>query len=132
MTGATGAQGSTGSKGGKGVAGIVGQWTAYRDFNFAYNDSQIQNADAGKSAVIAAYIKANPSLEIGIDGSMDPHGADPKDQSLCDRRVESVRASLVQAGVPANRIVIGDFADAQTHQDRHVEVLFATAAYATN
>ena len=47
-------------------------------------------------------MNANPSLELGIDGSMDPNGAAPRDQSLRDNRVEAVRLSLVQAGVPAN------------------------------
>jgi outer membrane protein OmpA-like peptidoglycan-associated protein len=125
--GATGATGAIGPQGNTGVAGIVGQWTFYRNFIFAYNDSQIQGPDTTKSTEIAAYLAANPSLDIGIDGSMDPNGTDPKDQGLSDRRVEAVHASLVQAGVPDSRIKIGAFGDSQTHQDRHVEVLLATA-----
>ena len=34
-----------------GVAGIVGQWTSYRNFNFAYGNAQITDTDAAKSAV---------------------------------------------------------------------------------
>jgi outer membrane protein OmpA-like peptidoglycan-associated protein len=113
------------------VAGIVGQWTSYRSITFAYNDDQIPSADMVKITDIAAYIKANPSLQLGLDGTMDPTGSDPKDQSLSDRRVEAVRASLVEAGVPANRISIGAYGDPQTRQDRRVEVLFATQSYAS-
>jgi len=105
----------------------VGQWTFYRDVTFAYNDAQVPASDSGKITAIAAYLNANPSLQLGIDGSMDPHGTDPKDQALDDRRVEAVRTALIAAGVPAWRIKTGAFGTAQSHQDRHVEVLFATA-----
>jgi outer membrane protein OmpA-like peptidoglycan-associated protein len=127
LTGATGAQGTNGAQGQTGVAGIVGQWTSYRNFNFANNDAQIQDSDAGKIATIAAYIRANPSLQLGIDGSMNPNGSDPRDQALADRRVEAVRSSLIQAGVDPRQIKTGAFGDPMTRRDRRVEVLFATA-----
>jgi outer membrane protein OmpA-like peptidoglycan-associated protein len=127
FTGATGAQGNTGSQGDRGVAGIVGSWTSYRDYTFAYNDARVQDSDAAKSANIAAYMKANPSLQLGLDGTIDPRGADPKDQALSDRRVEAVRASLIDAGVPAYKIKVGAYGDSKTRRDRRVEVLFATA-----
>ena len=41
----------------------------------------------------------NPSLRVGIDGSMDPRGTDPRNQDLSDRRVNTVRDALIQAGV---------------------------------
>jgi len=127
FTGSTGAQGDTGSKGDKGVAGIVGQWTSYRDYSFNYNDARVASADSVKTAGIAAYMRDNPSLSLGLDGSMDPNGADPKDQDLRDRRVEAVRSNLVEAGVPAHRIKVGSFGDPSTRRDRRVEVLFATS-----
>lgn len=43
----------------------------------------------------------NPSLQIGIDGSMDPRGSDPRDQNLSNRRISAVRDALIQAGVPS-------------------------------
>jgi outer membrane protein OmpA-like peptidoglycan-associated protein len=110
-----------------GVAGIVGQWTSYRSFTFGPNDSHIRNSDMAKCADIAAYLKANPSLQLGLDGSMAPMGTDPKDQSLADRRIEAVRNSLIEAGVPAYKIKSGVFGDPATRRDRRVEVLFATA-----
>ena len=126
-TGATGAQGTTGVQGDKGVAGIVGSWTSYRDYVFAYNDAQVQSSDANKSAAIAAYLNDNPSLQIGLDGSIDPRGADPKDRDLAERRVEAVRVTLLNAGVPAHKIKTGAFGDPTTRRDRRVEVLFTTA-----
>jgi outer membrane protein OmpA-like peptidoglycan-associated protein len=49
----------------------------------------------------------NPSLQVGIDGSMDPGGTDPRDQNLSDRRVSTVREALIQAGVRADKIKTG-------------------------
>jgi len=126
FTGSTGAQGSTGGQGDTGVAGIVGSWTSYQDYTFAYDDARIQDSDSGKSASVAAYLKANPSLQVGIDGSPDRNGTDPRDQALGDRRIEAVRLSLLNAGVPASKIKIGAFGDPRSRRDRRVEVLFAT------
>ena len=123
----SGAAGSTGSQGDKGVAGIVGQWTSYRDYTFSYNDARVASADSVKTAGIAAYMRDNPSLQLGLDGTMDANGADPKDQDLRDRRVEAVRSHLVDAGVSSSRIKIGAFGDPATRRDRRVEVLFSTA-----
>ncbi|MES1194483.1 MAG: OmpA family protein, partial [Opitutus sp.] len=127
FTGATGAQGNTGSQGDRGVAGVVGQWTSYRDFNFAYNDSRISKSDDMKVASIAAYMRDNPSLSLALDGTMDPHGSDPRDQALNDRRVDAVRSALIEAGVPSYRIKTGAYGDPLTRRDRRVEVLFATS-----
>jgi len=118
---------STGPKGDKGVAGFVGQWTTYQDYTFAFNDARVQDSDSTKTAKIAAYMLSNPSLQLGLDGSMDLRGSDPRNQELSDRRVEAVRVALVSAGVPVQRIKVGAFGDPRVRRDRRVEVLFATA-----
>ena len=47
---------------------------------------------------------------------------------MTDRRVESVRLALINAGVPAYRIKVGPFGDPKSRHDHRVEVLFATAS----
>jgi outer membrane protein OmpA-like peptidoglycan-associated protein len=76
-----------------------------------------------KVAEIAAYTKQNPSVQLGIDGSMDPRGTDPRNQELSDRRVEAVRDALIKAGVRAGSIRAGTFGDTELRHDRRVEVL---------
>jgi outer membrane protein OmpA-like peptidoglycan-associated protein len=76
---------------------------------------------------IAAYMKQNPSLRIGIDGSMDPRGTDPRNQDLSDRRISAVRDALIQAGVPASKIQSGAYGDAELARDRTVEVLISSS-----
>ena len=69
----------------------------------------------------------NPSLTIGLDGSMDPRGTDPRSQDLSNRRVNAIHDALVGAGVPASRIQVGAFGDTHLVQDRRVAVLLCTA-----
>lgn len=120
-TGPAGVQGATGATGAAGVVGIVPCWVAYRTFWFDAGKSDTRASDATVVTEIAAYMKANPSLQIGIDGYMDP-----KAQDLSTHRVNAVRDALIQAGVPTEKIKIGAFGDAKNRQDRRVEVLIDT------
>src|SRR4051812_7454423 len=124
--GDAGAQGVVGSTGAQGPAGIVDRWTSYRDIWFDYNNAELQAADQGKIADAADYLQKNPSLKIGIDGSMDPRGTDPRDQELANLRVRTIRSALIAAGVPASRIQTGAFGNPSLARDRRVEVLLHT------
>jgi outer membrane protein OmpA-like peptidoglycan-associated protein len=126
-SGPAGAQGPVGATGAQGVVGVVEGWTSYREFVFGYDKSAMQASDATKINEIAAYLKRNPSLQVGVDGSMDPRGTDPRNQELSDRRVSAVRNALIQAGVPAQRIQTGAFGDEDLRRDRRVEVLISTS-----
>jgi outer membrane protein OmpA-like peptidoglycan-associated protein len=111
----------------QGPAGVVDRWTSFREFMFAYDRADIQSSDTTKVSDIAIYMKENPSLQVGIDGSMDPRGTDPRNQNLSDRRVDAVRTALIHAGVPASRIKTGAFGDTSLTKDRRVEVLIITS-----
>jgi outer membrane protein OmpA-like peptidoglycan-associated protein len=125
-SGPAGVQGPVGATGAQGPVGVVGRWTSFREFLFEDSGSDIRASDQSKVADIAGYMKQNPSLQVGIDGSMDPRGSGPRDQGLSDRRVSAVRDALIQAGVPASQIQTGAFGDARLARDRRVEVLVKT------
>jgi len=127
LTGYAGPQGPTGEIGAQGRVGVVDRWISYRDFWFQSDEAEIHKADKSKVSEIAVYMKKNPSLQLGIDGSMDPRGTDPRNQNLCDRRVKAIRDALVEAGVPTDKISIGAYGDEELRRDRRVEVLIATA-----
>jgi OmpA family len=126
-SGPAGAQGAPGATGAPGPAGIVSGWTEYRAFWFAYGSADLRDSQQGTVNEIAAYLQANPSLEVGIDGSMNTHGSDPRDQDLCDRRAGAVRHALLQAGVSADRIQMGAYGDENQRRDRRVGVLLTTS-----
>jgi outer membrane protein OmpA-like peptidoglycan-associated protein len=116
-------QGSVGAIGAQGPVGAVDRWTSYKEFMFEFNKADIQASETSKVSEVAAYLKQNPSLRIGIDGSMDPRGTDPRSQELSDRRIGAVRTALIQAGVPSSKIQSGAYGDAKLARDRRVEVL---------
>lgn len=128
LSGVAGLQGAAGQIGAQGQVGVVDRWTSFRDFWFDFNSAAIQPSDTNKVSEIADYMKQNPSLQVGIDGSMNPRGTDPRNQDLSNRRVDAVRNALIQAGVPASKILTGAFGDARLTQDRRVEVLINTAS----
>jgi outer membrane protein OmpA-like peptidoglycan-associated protein len=67
---------------------------------------------------IASYMAQNPSLQLGIDGSGN--------QQLAEPRADSVRAALIDAGVPPSKIQMGAFGDPQYTRDRRVAVMIGS------
>jgi len=125
-TGPTGLQGPIGQTGPQGVPGVVEHWISYRDFWFDPTKAVIHNADTYKVAEIAAYMKKNPSLQLGIDGSMNPQPTVGRDQDLRDRRIKAIRDSLIAAGVSSYRISDGSFGDENLRRNGRVEILIKT------
>jgi hypothetical protein len=121
-SGTVGAQGATGLTGAQGETGVIAQWTSYRNFMFDADSDAVASSDAGKLSRIAAYIKLNPSLQLGIDTFKER-----SNQDLRNRRVNAVRLALINAGVPAEKIETGSFGDPLPRSNSRVEVLIATA-----
>jgi outer membrane protein OmpA-like peptidoglycan-associated protein len=122
-----GTSGATGEIGAQGVIGEVDCWTSYRDFWFASESARIQDSDLDQVAEIATYMKDHPSVQLGIDGSLDPRNSNGRDRELSNRRVETIRTALIDAGVPAGRITAGAYGDEDLRRDRRVEVLLVSA-----
>jgi len=81
----------------------------------------VLEADLKRVAEIADYMKQNPSLNIGLDGHMDP-----ENRPLSDRRVAAMRDSLIKAGMPASHIETGAFGSPAQRRAGRVEVLLRT------
>jgi outer membrane protein OmpA-like peptidoglycan-associated protein len=124
--GPQGDRGITGPTGPQGPTGVVTRWTSYRDFWFESDKAVLYSSDSYKLAEIAAYMKANPSIQLGIDGSTNPRAMAEYTLNLCDARVKAVRDGLITAGVPAYRISEGMFGDVNLRRNGRVEVLIKT------
>ena len=129
--GDAGPQGEAGATGAQGPAGVIGCWTSYRAFWFDSESANIRSSDMDQVSEIANYMEQNPSLKVGIDGSI-PGGSASSKQILAGHRVVTVRQALINAGVPASRIETGAFGNVKLAQDRRVEVLIRTSTYAKN
>ena len=136
-TGPAGAQGPAGPAGPLAQAGAAKQWSSFKDFLFDTDKSDIRANETSKVTDVAAYMKQNPSVQVGIDGYADPRGTDPYNQALSERRVNAIRDALVNAGVASDKIKTGAFGEQRLlcnestaacwQSDRRVEVLITSS-----
>lgn len=80
-----------------------------------------------ESASLRAFLDAHPEARVSVSGYVDPRGSAALNAELAKNRAVNVRAALVAAGIPANRIDLDKpadiVADAATYSnDRKVEV----------
>ena len=76
-----------GPAGPQGPVGIVDPWTSFTELWFDFNEVNLRPSEMTKVSEIADYMDQNPSLEVGIDGYMQPGGTGPRNQNLSNRRV---------------------------------------------
>jgi len=87
-----------------------------------------------KSTDIAAHVKQNAPMNVGIGGYADQRDTDQHNQG--ERRVNAIRDALVKAGVASDKIQTSAFGeqkpqcnestDACWQRDRRVDVGFRT------
>jgi outer membrane protein OmpA-like peptidoglycan-associated protein len=87
-----------------GPAGAGAAPSAFNVVHFAYGRSEIPTDEMVNIAKVADYMKQHAGVFVMLDGHTDPRGTDAYNVALSQRRVDSVRDALVQAGVPAERI----------------------------
>ena len=86
-------------------------WAPLRDFTFDYDRTDLRSSEVNQPSEIAAYVRQNPTVRLGIDGSTDlRRGTKQYNAGLSQGRIATVRDALIRAGVPADRIETGTFA----------------------
>jgi len=134
QTGMTGSQGQAGVSGSQGPGGPAARWTPLKDIRFDFDKAEIRPVEMSKVSDIATYMRQNPSVRLGIDGSTDLlRGTNQYNAALSQQRVSNVRDALVRAGVSADRMETGGFAvqrskcndsaESCSQRDGQVEVL---------
>lgn len=129
--GPAGEAGAAGSRGADGQVGALQGWASYREFWFETDQVQLHNGDAEKVSAMARYLRANPSLQVGLDRPTTSGSKDQPMQDLTTQRIESVRSALLAEGIAPSRISSGAFANARQARDGRVAVLLRTDASAT-
>ena len=81
---------------------------------------------------IAAIMKRNPAMRIRLDGHTDHNATNAYNQKLSERRVNAVKAALVDRGADAARLLTNAFGEEKPtvpndspehlHQNRRVEL----------
>jgi len=125
--GPAGPQGDAGQAGGRGTTGSLERWVVFREVWFDTDSQDVHAVDRAGFGEIAGYMSANPSLELGIDGSVNSGSASRRNAEMSAHRVKAIRESLVAAGVPANRISEGAYGDQSLRRDQRVDLLLRTS-----
>ena len=135
QVGALGPAGPAGIAGAAGPAGADAQWPVVSDILFDFDKSAVNADESQKIRQVAEYLKTHDTVVIRLDGHADPRGTGKYNDSLSSRRVQTVRKSLIDAGVPEDRIEIVAFGERRPkcedksepcyQLDRRVEVFFA-------
>lgn len=77
-------------------------WRVYREYRFNDGSAMVRPKEVVKSIDTAAYARQNPSAHFRVDGFRNDQSED-----LGRRRLQTVRNSLIDAGVPAMQVEIG-------------------------
>ncbi len=75
-----------------------------KPINFDYDKSDIRDDQKGKLQTASAYMKANSSVRITIEGNADERGSEEYNLALGDRRANAVKQYLVSQGIAENRL----------------------------
>jgi len=95
-----------------------------------------------KLAKVSGIVLAHPGLSLEVEGHTDSVGTDDFNQSLSERRAESVKTYLTQQGIPSASIRVRGFGEAQPvasndsaagrQQNRRVELIVSGEAIGTS
>ena len=73
---------------------------------FATNKSDLTSAASATLAKQAAYLKANPNLNVVLEGHADERGTREYNLALGERRATVAKNYLISNGIAANRIKV--------------------------
>ncbi len=121
-TGDVGPRGDKGKTGLQGVPGQVDQWVLYKEFNFNSNETSLNKENMNVVSEIADYIKNNPSLKIGIDGT----AMKANEQALNDKRVQNIKQALMDKGMASNKIGLGSMGVENLRRSGRIAVFFGS------
>lgn len=81
-----------------------GSVVTFGDVLFDLNKADLKPAAQGNLRKLAAFLKDSPERQVLVEGFTDSTGADAYNQSLSERRAESVKRALVHHGINGSRI----------------------------
>ena len=106
---------------GEPVATVVPVGEPAEPIRFARASTDLDSATAGEIDRIAAFLSANPNVEIGVAGYADSRGTKLQNMALSKVRAESVRQALIDRGIPGSRIKAVWFGDRSPVADNATE-----------
>ena len=84
-----------------GIGEIAGQFEAVY---FEYDSPQLNPSEQGKIDAVVAYLQANPTHGVVVEGHCDERGSNEYNLALGERRSLAVRAAMISAGIDGARV----------------------------
>ncbi len=106
---------------GEPVATVVPVGEPVEPIRFARASTDLDSATAGEIDRIAAFLSANPNVEIGVAGYADSRGTKLQNMAISKVRAENVRQALIDRGIPGSRIKAVWFGDRSPVADNATE-----------
>jgi peptidoglycan-associated lipoprotein len=75
-----------------------------KDIFFDYDKSNVRANEVPAAQEDASFLRQHPTISILVEGHCDDRGSDEYNIALGTSRAESVKQSLLQRGISANRI----------------------------
>lgn len=82
-----------------------GTVVTFGDVLFDVNGSNLKTGGLNNVSQLAAFLQQNPDRKVIVEGYTDSTGSASYNQSLSERRADSVRLALVKMGVSLDRVV---------------------------
>ena len=88
---------------------------------FEFDSSALRATAERELQQVAEQATDTPDTRVVLAGHADPRGTGPYNVGLSTRRAESVRAALIEEGVPEERIVIAVYGEDAPSRGSHAE-----------
>jgi len=92
---------------------------------FDFDSSVIKNNEKPNVEAAAAYLKANPTFGLRIEGNCDERGTEEYNRALGERRALAARELIVASGVEFDRVVTVSFGKDKPADPGHKEEAWA-------
>ena len=71
---------------------------------FEFDSPQLNPSEQGKISAVVAYLQANPTQGVIVEGHCDERGSNEYNLALGERRALAVRAAMISAGIDGARV----------------------------
>lgn len=88
---------------------------------FAYDSSDVAEEDRALVEAHAAFLAANPSVKVSLEGHTDERGSREYNIGLGDRRAQSIRRMLEIQGVGPDQITVVSYGEEKPAVEGHDE-----------
>jgi peptidoglycan-associated lipoprotein len=93
--------------------------------HFELDSSVVRSNEKSNVDAAAAYLKANPTVGLLIEGHCDERGTEEYNRALGERRAVAIRDVITGSGVEADRVVTVSFGEDKPEATGHDEAAWA-------